>query len=334
MTVKNTILTSRRGFFSTVAKTGLITAAAFAAPQIMTRAAMASVPMSATMPSAFKRFKLGNFEITVLSDGHRIVPEPHGIFGMNDSLENVEALLTENYLPTGQMQFTFAPTLINTGEALILFDTGNGAGGREGGTGQTLANLQASGYTADQVTHVVLTHMHPDHIGGLTESDAPAFSNAVYVAGEVEYGFWSDDARKGTGAEGIHTSVKAFFADKADKLTLIGDGASPAPGITAMAAFGHTPGHMVYRIESEGRALVLTADTANHFVLSLQKPEWEVRFDANKEAAAQARKDVFGMLASERLPFIGYHMPFPSVGYVEASGTGFRYIPETYQLDL
>lgn len=324
------ISASRRSFM----KLSAVASAGLAMPQIMTRAAQAEVPMAATMPAAYKRFKLGSFEITVLSDGHRPVENPQGIFGTNSTKEEVEALLTENYLPVDKMQFSFAPTLINTGEDLILFDTGNGEGGREGGVGQTLANLKASGYEPGQVTAVVLTHMHGDHIGGLMEAGAPAFPNARYVAGQAEYDFWSSDARMGTPAENGHKGVMARVAPLAEKTTFIGDGDAVVSGITAMAAFGHTPGHMVFNVESDGRRMVITADTANHFVLSLQRPEWEVRFDIEKANAAAARKKVFDMLAADRVAFVGYHMPFPSVGYVEAMDMGYRFIPETYQLDL
>ena len=309
-------------------------AAALATPMLMTRAAQAEVPMAATMPAAFKRFTLGDFEITALSDGHRAVPDPQSIFGTNTTKEDVEALLTENYLPVGQMQFTFAPTLINTGSELILFDTGNGEGGRDGGVGQTLANLQASGYAPDEVTHVVLTHMHPDHIGGMTEGGAPAFPNAAYVAGQAEYDFWTSADRAGTPAEGVAKLVASKVQPFAEKTTFIGDGDDVTSGITAMAAFGHTPGHLAFTVSSGGKSMVITADTANHFVLSLQRPDWEVRFDADKAAAAATRKKVFDMIATDRMPFIGYHMPFPSVGYVEKVGEGYRFIPETYQLDL
>jgi glyoxylase-like metal-dependent hydrolase (beta-lactamase superfamily II) len=319
---------SRRSLFK------LSGAAALATPMLMTRAAQAEVPMAATMPAAFKRFKLGDYEITVLSDGHRMVPKPQSIFGTNASQEEVEALLQDNYLPVDQMQFTFAPTLINTGNELILFDTGNGEGGREGGVGRTLANLQAAGYSPDQVTHVVITHMHPDHIGGMMEGEAAAYPNAAYVTGQAEYDFWSSDDRMGTPAERVHSMVKAKVMPFAEKMTFIGDGDTVASGITGMNAYGHTPGHMIYTVESGGRTMVITADTANHFVLSLQKPEWEVVFDADKAAAAASRKKVFDMIATDRLPFIGYHMPFPSVGFVEKMDGGYRFIPETYQLDL
>lgn len=318
----------------TVFKLGAAAAAGVAAPQIMVRAAQAEVPMAATMPAAFKRFKLGSFEVTVLSDGFRMADKPQSIFGTDQSVDTVEALLTDNYLPVDKMQFAFSPTLVNTGDDLILFDTGNGEGGRSGGVGQTMANLKASGYEPGQVTVVVLTHMHPDHIGGLMEGGSPAFPNARYVTAQPEYDFWASDDRMGTPAERVHTMVKANVAPLAEKMSFVDAGAEVASGVTAMAAFGHTPGHMIYNLQSGSRRVVVTSDTANHFVLSLQRPDWEVRFDLDKVAAAKTRRDVFGALASDRVPFIGYHMPFPSVGYVEAVGTGFRYIPETYQLDL
>ena len=120
----------------------------------------------------------------------------------------------------------------------------------------------------------------------------------------------------------------------ADQFDFIGDGDAIISGITAMAAFGHTPGHMIYRIESEGKQLVITADTANHYVWSLAYPDWEVKFDMDKAAAAAARREVFGMLAADRIPFLGYHMPFPGVGFVEAMDNNFRYVPVSYQLAL
>ncbi|MDP3377300.1 MAG: hypothetical protein Q8S53_02970, partial [Brevundimonas sp.] len=117
-------------------------------------------------------------------------------------------------------------------------------------------------------------------------------------------------------------------------MTFLDDGGSVVSGITAMAAFGHSPGHMAYVLDSGGKRLAITADTANHYVWSLEYPDWEVRFDADKPAAAATRKQLFGMIAAERMPFIGYHMPFPGVGFVEAKGDGFRYVPASYQLSL
>ena len=134
----------------------------------------------------------------------------------------------------------------------------------------------------------------------------------------------------GTGNEGFDAKV----APLAEQMTFLEDGGAVASGVTAMAMFGHTPGHMGYIIESAGRQLVLTADLANHYVRSLGYPDWEVRFDRDKAAAAATRRNVLGMLAADKLPMLGYHMPFPGVGFVEPRADGFRYTPATYQFML
>ena len=145
------------------------------------------------------------------------------------------------------------------------------------------------------------------------------------MTGAAEHNHWAAAAN-----EGFDKNV----APVNDKITFLDDGGSVASGITAKMAAGHTPGHMIYMLESEGKMLAVTADTANHYVWSLAYPDWEVRFDMDKAAAAATRKSVFGMLAADRVPFIGYHMPFPGMGFVEARDSGFRYVPASYQMML
>ncbi len=294
---------------------------------------LAKAPMLGPVRPTFRRFELGNFEITTLLDGAAPVPDPQTIFGTDQDPETVAALLRENDLPTGVAEFTFIPVLVNTGDSLILFDTGNGEGARPS-RGLMSERLAAAGYGVDQVDTVVLTHMHPDHIGGMMEGGAPTFPNASYVTGAIEYDFFSNPDRMGSPAEGVHQLVMTNVAPVAEKTTFVGPGDSVAPGVEAIAAFGHTPGHMVWHVESEGRRLLLAADTANHFVLSLQRPDWEVRFDMDKAAAAATRKEILGMVAADSIPFIGYHMPFPGVGYLSALETGFRFEPASYQLNV
>ncbi|HET7411965.1 MAG TPA: MBL fold metallo-hydrolase [Pararhizobium sp.] len=323
---------SRRDVFRLA---GLGAAVAAAPTALANPASAASIPMQdKAPPETFKRFKLASFEITILSDGHRIVPDPQAVFGTDQKKAAVEDLLVANFLPKQAMQFSFAPVLINTGSELVLVDTGNGEAGRKGGAGQMLQSLKASGYKPGDVSIVVITHMHPDHIGGIMEADKPAFPNARYVTGKREYAFWSDRARMGTKAERNHQLVEKLIVPLAGKFTFINEGDQVAPGITGINAFGHTPGHMIFRIESGQKTLILTADTANHFVLSLQRPDWQVVFDWNKEQATQTRKKVFDMISAERIPFIGYHMPFPSVGYVEKRPPGYYYVPESYQFAI
>ena len=288
------------------------------APALLSRPAFAAAEMKGAAMSNFNRFKLGGFEVTTLLAGTRAGDKPQETFGTNATPEDFAALSAANFIPADLSQNFFTPTVVNTGAELVLFDTGLAP---EAITGV----LAAAGYTPDQIDVVVLTHMHGDHIGGMAGDAGVTFPNARYVTGAVEHNHWSS-----AGNEGFDAKVKP----QNDKMTFLDDAGTVASGITAMAAFGHSPGHMVYMLESNGQRLAITADTANHYVWSLQKPDWEVRFDMDKAAAAATRKAVFGMLAADKVPFIGYHMPFPGVGYVEPMGDGFRYVPVSYQMML
>lgn len=290
------------------------------APALMTGPALARAEMQGKSMTLFNRFALGGFEVTTLLAGTRTSDKPQETFGTNASPEEFAAAAAAAFLPADRTQNFFTPTLVNTGAELVLFDTGLSAEG-------TGAALAAAGISPDQVDVVVLTHMHGDHIGGLMGADGttPTFPNARYVTGALEHNHWS-----AAGNEGFDKTVKPLN----DRITLLDDGGGVVSGITAMLAAGHTPGHMIYQVESDGQRLAITADTANHYVFSLQFPDWEVRFDADKSAAAATRKVVFGMIAADRIPFIGYHMPFPGVGYVEPKDAGFRFVPMSYQMML
>ncbi len=287
-------------------------------PSLTATPAQAAAPLQGSAFAPYNRFKLGGFEVTALLAGTRASDKPQETFGLNASAEEFAAVSAAAFIPADKTQNFFTPTLINTGTEIILFDTGLNAEG-------TGAAMAAAGVSPDQVDVVVLTHMHGDHIGGMMTGDAPTFANARYVTGAVEHNHWASAAN-----EGFDKNVKPFN----DKISFVDDGGSVASGITAMAAFGHSPGHMTYMIESNGQRLALTADTANHYIWSLAHPDWEVRFDADKAAAAAVRKSLFGMLAADKIPFIGYHMPFPALGYVETAGSGFRYVPASYQMLL
>lgn len=262
------------------------------------------------------RFPLGEFEVTALKAGSRAMDNPREIYGLNVPAEEFAEVSAEAFIPADKAQNTFTPSVVNTGTQLVLFDTGLSAEG-------TLAALTAAGYTADQVDVVVITHMHGDHISGLMSGDALTYPNASYFTGAVENDFWA-----GAGNEGYDKIIRPI----ADRFTYLKGGDTVAPGITAMEAFGHSPGHMTYHIESAGKRLLLTADLANHPVWSLAHPEWEVRFDMDKAKAAEARKSVLTMLAEERVPLLAYHFSFPPVGFVEARGEGFHFVPASYQL--
>jgi len=273
--------------------------------------------VSAAPAPVHSDFNLGDFRVTTLLVGSRSVEEPQGIFGLNVDAETFESVSTDNFLQTDAAQFYFTPTVVNTGSEVILFDTGLNATG-------TTAALAAAGYAPDDISHVVLTHMHGDHIGGLTDdAGALTFTKAAYTAGQVEYDHW---------AKAENAAFNAKVLPLAEKMAFIGGGASIASGVTSVETFGHTPGHMGYMLESGGEQLMLIVDMTNHYVWSLAYPDWEVKFDMDKAAAAATRRNVLGMLAADKVPFIGYHMPFPGLGYVATRDDGFRYVPHSYQL--
>lgn len=294
--------------------------------------AQAETPLSKVEDPGFHRFQFGDFEITTLSDGRRAGEAPEKTYAIDQNPKDVAALLEENLLPADRFVNSFTPVLINTGKELVLFDTGMGPGAREAGQGKLISALEASGYKSDDVSLVVLSHFHPDHIGGLMEGGKPAFANARYAAGQREFDFWTDPARLDSPAKGVAQMVEKNVKPLAEKMTFIDDGKDIVSGIHAVGAYGHTPGHLAFRIESDGKSLMLISDTANHSVITLQRPDWHVSFDADKEMAAETRKRIFDMIATDRLPFIGYHMPFPSLAYLKRDGEGYRYVPETYQL--
>lgn len=281
-------------------------------------AAKAAAPMLGVDMSLFQRVKLGAFEVTTLLAGAAVRPDPQTIFGLNASKEDFDALSEQANIPNDQAQFFFTPTVVNTGSELVLFDTGLNPVGIKNA-------LNSAGYTADMIDVVVITHMHGDHIGGLMDDGTPTFPNARYITGRVEFDAWA-----AMGNEKFDANMRPL----ADNTTMIEDGASAFSGHTAMAAFGHTPGHMVHMIESEGKSLLIAVDFANHYVWSLARPDWEVKFDMDKPAAAATRKKLLDMMATERMPFIGYHMPWPGMGYVETRGDGYHYVPMSYQLML
>ncbi|NND49993.1 MAG: MBL fold metallo-hydrolase [Rhizobiales bacterium] len=280
------------------------------------------------------RFKLGEFEITTIYDGVATRDGPHPAFGGNVDAATAQAHAVANRLPIDRFENSFVPALVNTGNELILFDTGNGDTRRESGSGNLLPLLASAGYAADDVDIVVITHGHPDHILGLVEGGKPAFPNARIIFGRAEYDFWARNENMPEHRvqnQEVFMKVCGPFAEQA---TFIEPGEDVVSGITAVEAYGHSAGHMAYHIESAGTRLLLWADVTNHYVMSVQKPEWHFGIDDDKDRAVETRKRVLDMVATEKLWVVGFHMPFPSIGFVDGSGGSYRWVPASYQLTL
>lgn len=285
--------------------------------------ALMAVPATAqTTPEAEKpmgranTIKLGAFEVTTILGGESMSPDPIATFGLGAEPAEFQALAAENFIPADRSGGSFTPILVRTPDALLLFDTGMFPE-------INAASMALAGITPQEVTHVVLTHMHPDHISGLMQGATPSFPNAELIVPKAENDYWAANA-----SEAYNSHVAPLIG----KARQIGDGDEVVPGIRAEAAYGHTPGHTTYLVESDGQKLLISGDSFNHYVFSVQRPAWHVRFDVDKDAGAATRAKVLARLAKEKIPFIGYHMPFPALGFIAPNGEGsFRFVPATYQ---
>lgn len=297
----------------------------------------AAAPMLGNAQPTHYRFRLGAFEITMILDSDVFIDGPWPLIGKNAPQADVDRLMHENLLPSNKYQPGFTPMIVNTGKELILFDTGNGERGfvpRPAG-GWLAAKLAPAGIEPGQIDLVVLSHGHPDHIGGLYEQGKPLFPNARYAIGALEYDFWSAQNRHSGDMEKFAALFRDYVVPLADKISFLKPGSDVAPGIRAVETFGHTPGHLSFRLESGGKGLFFLGDCAHHHVASLARPDWHCVFDVDPEKGAATRARIFDMLASERIAVSAYHMPFPSLGYIERAGAqGYRWLPHSYQLNL
>ncbi|WP_413721067.1 MBL fold metallo-hydrolase [Silicimonas sp. MF1-12-2] len=279
------------------------------------------------------RFTLGDAEVTTILDG----TIPMGIrppFLLDKDDEQIAAIATAANLPTDRLENNFIPTLVNTGSELVLFDTGCGHFRRNNGAGFLLERLADAGYAPGDIDVVALTHVHPDHIGGILEDGEIAFPNAQLMIGRREFDEWNSGANiPPQRAENREMFLK-LIAPLAERFVFLEDGDRVASGVTAEAAFGHSIGQMMFRIESSGKQVLVWGDIANHFVFSVGNPDSPVGFDDDKDTAIATRRRVLDMCATDGLLIAGHHMPYPSVGYVERNGDAYRWTPAAYQLRL
>lgn len=270
-------------------------------------------------PIAFFSFSLGAMQLTVIRDAAR-TQDPN-ILGRNAPEGGIAEVLQASNLPA-PITATFNVLLARNNDKTILFDTGFGVGAG----GALVATLDLLDVQRDAVTDVVITHLHPDHVGGALTDGALTFPNATYHYSQVEFDF-VNNLPADSPLAGAAATNKAIFEAAGDKLKLYSADTEILEGITSIAAYGHTPGHTAFRLESEGQQMLHAVDTALNSVISLARPDWQANFDANGDLAVETRRRLFGEAASNGTRIFAYHFPFPGTGFVVAEGEGFRFIP-------
>ncbi|WP_162009393.1 MBL fold metallo-hydrolase [Labrenzia sp. CE80] len=305
-------------------------ALAVAAPAVLSSATFAAAASGSDLPMrAVAQFSLGDMKITVIDD--MLFTVPTAIFGANQPEGSVDTLLGKYGLAPEFANMQGQVLLVETGDAKVLIDTGQGdvsLPDADVDNGRLFAGLKAVGTSPEDITHVILTHGHFDHIGGVSRNGVACFPNATHYMNGAELDYWTATPPSEANFETLMISIgNDKLGPIKDKITTISDGDEIVPGIKVIDAPGHTLGHMAVQLTSGGTSLLHLIDTSVHYLVGTNEPEWALGIEHDPAKAVETRRKLFTLAAEENLLVAGYHFPFPGVGRISLNGDHFLYTP-------
>jgi len=307
---------------------GLGTAAGIRIP-----ASEARAPIAKDQAPYFYRFMVGQFQATVVSDGPLPLGEPSATM-KGQTKEELAKALADNFLPTDQLILEQNALVLNTGNKLVLFDTGMGTAKAFGPTtGRLLKRLEEGKIPPAAIDDIICSHGHIDHIGGLADDKGKRyFPNATVWITKADYDFWTDESKLSGDLKLFIQHARQNLLPYKDRIKWIEDGKDVVPGVQAIVSPGHTVGHSIFIIKSGDKTLAVTADTTHHQIILTEKPRTEFSYDTDPKQAVASRLRVFDMVASQKIPLLAYHFPWPGYGYLGKQPDGYRYYPTPMEI--
>ena len=309
------------GTAATVAATPLL--------QACTLSTAGANPMPAAPLRALHRFRLGEMQVTVIDDARFTFPAP--AFAANQPEGTIGPFLGRFGLPGDFVSLHMQVTVIEHGDHKILLDTGMGNvtfPENQPDNGRLAAGLAAIGISADDITTVVISHGHPDHIGGCSKDGEPVFKNAAYYMPPDELDFWTQKPGAEESFPNFMLGVgNAMLEPVRALIKPYSDGDEIAPGVTTVSAPGHTLGHHAFMLRDGDAKLLHLMDAAVHYLVGPEQPDWAIAVEMDPEAAAATRRRLFEEAVDRKLLVAGYHFPFPGVGQIVEQGAAWRFVP-------
>ena len=272
-------------------------------------------------------FELGNAKLTSVSDGSLLLPS--GFIFDPMPKDELDEIRTKYGVEGDQLDRECNLALLQTEDSKILFDVGSGPDFMPT-AGKITDSLNAVGLSPDDITHVVFTHAHPDHIWGLLDDfDDPLFYDATYMMGRKEWDYWWDPKTVdeiGDARQAFAVGAKRRMEAIEDQVEFFDDGDEILPGVSAFASFGHTPGHMAFEIRQGSEAALIVGDAIGDHHVAFERPQWPSGSDQDADTAIVARQRLLDRLVSEQMRLVGFHLPNGGIGRAERSDGGYRFV--------